>query len=168
MRLLATLFLAVLAFSAAPAVAEAKTPSVTLEGWFTGSSTATGRFTAINGVRRTFTVRLQGHWNGKVLTLREDFLFSDGTKDRKTWIFRKTGPGRYVGTREDVVGETEMTITGNVARFSYLVRLTGDPKEKPVRFHDRMEFRSDGTVLNTALVTKYGIPVARTVVEFSK
>lgn len=35
-----------------------------------------------------------------------------------------------------------------------------------VRFHDTMTLRGDGTVLNTAYVTKFGFPVAWTRVEF--
>ncbi len=55
---------------------------------------ATGSFSAINGVKRNFTVDLRGKWNGKTLTLREDFVFDDGERDTKTWRFTKIGEGR--------------------------------------------------------------------------
>ena len=43
-----------------------------------------------------------------------------------------------------------------------------DPANKAnkVRFHDKMVLQPDGTVLNTALVTKFGFPVAVTEVNF--
>jgi len=139
-----------------------------LERYFAGKTTATGHFGAINGTSRDFTVELTGRWKGQTLTLREDFRFDDGSRDTKTWRFVKTGPGRYQGTREDVIGETEIRVSGKVATFSYLVDLDPSEKQNIVRFHDRMRLRPDGTVLNTALVTKFLFPVARTRVAFSK
>ncbi|MDI7862628.1 DUF3833 domain-containing protein [Rhizobiaceae bacterium n13] len=140
----------------------------TLESFFAGKTQAQGSFSAINGVRRSFAVDLVGRWDGKTLKLREDFVFDDGTRDRKTWRFVKTGPSSYRGTREDVIGETNVRLSGNVARFTYVVYLDPARKKNKVRFHDTMTLRPDGTVLNNALVTKFGLPVAITRVEFAR
>jgi hypothetical protein len=101
----------------------AKAAELSLEGYFAGKTSAVGSFSAINGVKRQFTVELRGKWNGQTLTLVEDFVYSDGERDRKTWRFRKIAPNQYRGTREDVVGDTLVTIAGNSARFTYLVDL---------------------------------------------
>jgi hypothetical protein len=134
---------------------------------FIGKSIAKGKFSAINGVRRQFDVDLTGRWNGRVFTLREDFTFSDGERDTKTWRFTKTSPTTYEGTREDVVGKTLVKIDGRTARFTYLVYLDKQKTNK-VRFHDTMTLQADGTVKNTAFVTKFGFPVAITRVNFSR
>ncbi|MDQ0455502.1 DUF3833 family protein [Rhizobium paknamense] len=153
-----------LAASLSPALAR----DFTFEDYFTGKTVAEGRFSAINGVKRSFTVDLTGKWDGRLLILREDFRFDDGSRDTKTWRFVKTGPKTYVGTREDVVGQAPVTLTGDTARFSYLVYLSPETQGNKVRFHDKMVLRPDGSVLNTALVTKFGLPVAWTRVEFRK
>ena len=140
----------------------------TLERYFRGQTIARGSFRAINGVGRDFTVKLHGAWDGKTLSLKENFVFDDGTRDQKTWRFVKTGPGTYRGSREDVIGETSVRIDGNVARFTYLVYLDAERRKNRVRFHDTMTLRTDGTVLNTAWVTKFGFPVALTRVEFRR
>lgn len=163
-----SMFLALLLPVFMPASSVSAAKAFTLEGFFAGRSKATGSFSAINGVKRQFTVDLNGKWDGRMLTLREDFVFSDGTRDRKTWRFVKTGPLSYSGTREDVIGETRVTIQGNVARFNYLVYLDSAKQANKVRFYDKMVLRADGTVINTALVTKFGLPVAKTVVEFER
>lgn len=69
-----------------------------------GARVARGEFRSITGARRAFTAYLNGEWDGRTLTLVEDFVFDDGERDRKTWRLDRTGPGRYAGTREDVVG----------------------------------------------------------------
>ncbi|GAA2853015.1 uncharacterized protein DUF3833 [Aminobacter aminovorans] len=149
-------------------LAPAAAGDFTLEGYFAGKTSAVGSFSAINGVKRKFTVDLMGKWNGKTLTLVEDFAYDDGERDRKTWRFERVARGKYRGTREDVIGETLVTISGNTARFSYLVDLDASNKSNRVRFYDTMRLQDDGTVLNKALVTKFGLPVALTRVEFRR
>jgi hypothetical protein len=125
------------------------------------------RFGAINGTSRSFRVDLTGHVRGKVLTLREDFRYDDGERDTKTWVFTRTGPNTYSGTREDVLGETTVRLSGNTARFTYRVDLNPGGKPNIVRFHDKLVLKEDGTLRNTALVTKFLLPVARVKVNFA-
>jgi hypothetical protein len=164
-RILAGLFAAMTVFAAC-ATASAK--DFRLEDYFAGTTYARGQFSAITGVSRTFDVVLTGRWNGRRLKLIEDFAYADGEKDRKTWIFTRTGPNTYSGTREDVVGQTTVTITGDTARFAYDVYLDGKNRKMLVRFHDKMVLAGDGTMLNTAVVTKFGLPVGSTRVEFRR
>lgn len=148
----------------APAV-QAK--DLVLEEFFKGKTSAVGSFSAINGVKRTFTVALTGRVKGSMLTLREDFVYNDGERDTKTWRFTRTGPKTYSGTREDVIGTTTVRLSGNTARFTYLVDLDPGPKQNIVRFHDKLVLADDGkTLANTATVWKYILPVANVRVDF--
>lgn len=139
-----------------------------LEEFFKGTTHAYGKFSAINGKKREFRVLLNGKWNGKTLVLREDFFYSDGDKDVKTWRFTKTSPNSYVGTRGDVKGQTTVVIKGNTAKFSYTVDLDNGPKTNFVKFKDVLVLKNDGTMRNKARVSKYGIPVARVAVNFAR
>lgn len=158
--------LALLLF-AALATSPAHSADLRLEDFFKGKTYAYGSFGAITGLHRSFRVDLTGHVRGKVLTLREDFRYDDGERDTKTWIFTRTGPNTYSGTREDVLGETTVRLSGNTARFTYRVDLNPGGKPNIVRFHDKLELRDDGTLRNTALVTKFGLPIARVRVNFA-
>lgn len=151
------------AFAASPVHAA----DLRLEDFFKGKTYAYGSFGAITGLKRSFRVDLTGHVRGKVLTLREDFRYDDGERDTKTWIFTRTGPSTYSGTREDVLGETTVRLSGNTARFTYRVDLNPGGKPNIVRFHDKLVLRDDGTLRNTALVTKFGLPIARVRVNFA-
>lgn len=150
---------------AAPALAQ----DTVMERFFRGKTTATGSFSAINGVNRTFDVTLTGRVKGDTLSLREDFVYADGERDRKTWRFVRTGPQTYRGTREDVIGTTTVRVEGQTARFTYLVDLDPGPKQNIVRFYDKLVFARDGrTVANTATVWKSIFPVARVRVDFKR
>jgi Protein of unknown function (DUF3833) len=161
------LALAFITALAAPTAASAG--DFTLEGYFHGVTRAVGSFSAINGVKRGFAVRLKGRFNGHLLTLVEDFVYSDGVKARKTWRFTKKGPGLYTGTREDVIGATTVCISGNTAKFTYLVDIDDGPGQNIVRFYDTMTLSADGkTIKNRAVVTKFGLPVAKVRVDFAR
>jgi len=125
-----------------------------------GEHIARGEFRTITGVRRSFTARLNGSWDGSRLTLVEDFEFDDGERDRKTWQLDRTGPGTYSGTREDVVGTARGFQDGNVFRLEYDIVL---PSEKgtgrKVRFRDVLALADDDTVVNDATIGWLGFRV---------
>lgn len=149
--------------------AQAK-PTFALEEYFIGKTVAKGIFESkVAKSRREFDVYLTGTWDGKTLRLREDFVYADGEKDRKTWVFTKVEEGKYIGTREDVVGNTVLTISGNVARFSYDVMIPRKGK-KPIKVHfsDKMVLKPGGIVLNTARVSKFGLPIGKVAVNFAQ
>lgn len=140
-----------------------------LETFFEGRTEAKGTFRAITGLKREFDVVLHGRWDGRILVLREEFRFADGERDTKTWRFVKTGPNTYAGTREDVLGETKVTLAGNEAHFSYRVDLDPGEGRNVVRFFDKLELSPDGrTLLNRASVFKGLLPVASVRVEFRR
>lgn len=157
----AALFLAAPACATRPPTpAAASERAFVLERDLVGRSIARGEFRAITGTRRGFTAELNGAWDGETLTLVEDFAYDDGERDRKTWRLRRTAPGRFVGTREDVVGEAIGFQDGAVFRLEYDVILPSENgRGRKVRFRDVLALRSDGDILNNATVGWFGLRV---------
>lgn len=133
---------------------------IVLERDFPGRSYAKGTFTnRLTGATRGLTVVLDGRVRGDTLTLREAFSYSDGERDVKTWVFRRTGPGSYVGTREDVVGEAAISSEAGGVRLSYEVDLPTGSGPVRVRFEDVIERNPQGVIVNRAIVSKFGVPI---------
>ena len=121
---------------------------------------ARGEFRTITGVRRGFTAHLNGSWDGETLVLVEDFEFDDGERDRKTWRLRRIAPGRYLGTREDVVGEALGYQDGRAFRLEYNIVLPSENgRGRQVRFRDVMVLDGRGDVLNEATIGWFGVRV---------
>lgn len=93
------------------------------EDFFFGKTVAYGKFSAVNGVRRSFKVDLNGTWNGKTLRLVERFKFNDGGRETKVWTFTKTGNGKYIGKSAGMQGVANVQIKGNTARYAYTIFL---------------------------------------------
>lgn len=141
-----------------------------LEDFFVGRSVGRGAFKSwINRVDRAFTLHATGHFDGRALTLREDFHFDDGEKDSKTWTFTKIQDGVYKGVREGLVAPAEVRVLADKVTMAYILDL---PDEKGgsirLRFDDTLQLIAPGQVLNTARVTKFKIPVAAVSVTFVK
>src|SRR6056300_1130185 len=76
-----------------------------LEEFFDGQVIAYGQFQDILGnVSRRFVVNVSGTWDGKLLTLVEDFTYSDGTEEQRIWTLTKTGENTWTGDAAGVIG----------------------------------------------------------------
>jgi Protein of unknown function (DUF3833) len=145
-------------------------PPFTLEGFFTGRTVGTGAFTSqIAGVNRGLTVVTQGRWDGRTLTLREDFFFKDGEKDVKTWRFTRIAPGRYEGTREDVIGKADVRQVGNTVQLTYTADVRAkDGSVTRLDFADTIAPLDGRRVLNEAVVSKFGVPIGKVSLVFRR
>ena len=101
-----------------------KKPDLILEQYFLGKTVASGIFEdRFGNVRRQFTVDIDGTWDGKTLTLTEDFIFGDGETETRVWSIEKVAPASYVGTADDVIGLAKGIVSGNTLNWKYDMRL---------------------------------------------
>jgi hypothetical protein len=162
-----------LGLAALPLAACAATPAppgdagapITLVSAFQGRTTGRGHFRIwLTGEERRFTARLNGTVTGqsgaRTLTVVEDFAYDDGQKDRLTWVFRETGPGRWTGKREDTVGEATVIEEDGQIRLSYTADFKSPSGVNRLGFQDILYARPDGIIVNDAVVSKAGIAVA--------
>jgi Protein of unknown function (DUF3833) len=145
-------------------------PAFIMETFFKGRTVGKGAFTApIAGVNRPLTVITNGRWDGKTLTLREDFVFADGEKDVKTWRFTKIAPGVYEGTREDVIGKVDVRQVGNTVQLTYTADVRSkDGSVNRLDFADTIAPLDRKSVLNKAVVSKFGVPVGQIELIFTR
>lgn len=133
-----------------------------LEDALKGRTLGDGVFVnSFTGGETKFSVVIDGTWDGKVLTLVEDFTYSDGTQDRKTWRLTKTAEGVYAGSREDVIDTADVRQDGNGVRLDYYVTLSTGIGDIDVRFQDLLYLNADGSIANKAVVSKFGLRVGR-------
>lgn len=136
--------------------------TLVLEKALAGRTLGEGVFVnSFTGGETKFSVVIDGTWDGKVLTLVEDFAYDSGVKERKTWRLTKTAEGRYDGAREDVVGTASAYQDGAGVRLDYVVTLETGLGDIDVRFQDLLYLNSDGSIANKAVVSKWGLRVGR-------
>ncbi|MDP3419754.1 MAG: DUF3833 domain-containing protein [Thiobacillus sp.] len=152
-----------------PEVYRDQTPRLDLATYFNGPLTAWGYFADRSGeVKRRFTVRMTGEWQGNEGTLTEDFAWSDGTKSQRIWRITRIDAHRYVGRADDVKGTADGVAYGNALQWKYTLLLPVDGKTYEVQFDDWMYLMEDGVMLNKSEMRKFGFKLGEVVIAFRK
>jgi len=144
-------------------------PVLLLEEYFTGDTVAYGVFENRSGeVENQFKVYIKGTFEDNILTLDEDFIYLDGSKDKRIWKIKKLSDNRYEGTADGVVGLATGQASGNAFNWTYVFDLpVGDTSYK-IKFDDWMFLQEDGVLLNRAHMTKFGFNVGSVTLAFHK
>jgi len=146
-----------------------QTPALDLRTYFSGMVDAWGIFTDRNGkVVKRFTVEMKCQWQNDQGILDEDFVYSDGTKEKRVWRLTDKGNGTYVGTAGDVVGIAEGQTKGNAFNWRYTLALPVDGSILNVQMDDWMYLMNPRVMLNKARMTKLGVHLGDVTLSFTK
>jgi hypothetical protein len=144
-------------------------PVLDLQSYFNGTLDAYGVFTDRSGtVVKRFTVVMLCSWQGDEGVLDEDFLYSDGTRQKRIWRLKKLADGRYTGRADDVVGEAQGESRGNTFHWKYTLSLPVDGRVFDMQFDDWMYQMSDKVMLNKATMRKFGVRLGEVTLSFTK
>ena len=131
-----------------------------LEEFFDGALEAEGEFRDPFGrVRRTFNATVTGTRSGDEIRVHEKFRYHDGETDEREWLIEALGDGRYRGKANDVVGVTEGRVEGRRMEWSYPIDLPIRGRAWRLKFDDAFELNDPDELINTASVSKFGLPV---------
>ena len=143
-------------------------PVLDLKQYFNGVVDAWGIFTDRSGkVVKRFTVVMHCQWNGEQGVLDEDFVYSDGTKQKRIWKLQHLGNGRYSGQADDVIGIADGQTRGNAFNWRYTLALPEDSQVWHVQFDDWMYLLDDKVMLNKAVMSKFGIFLGEFTLSFT-
>lgn len=148
-------------------------PTLDLRQYFNGVLDAWGVFTDRQGkVVKRFTVVMNCQWRtselGDVGVLDEDFVYSDGTTQKRIWHLQHLGQGAYRGRADDVVGQAQGQTRGNTFRWGYTLALPVDGRVWHVDMDDWMFLMNDHVMLNKARMTKWGIHLGDVTLSFQR
>jgi hypothetical protein len=134
------------------------TPELRIERYFAGRTHAWGVFEDRFGtLRRSFTVAIDGQWDGRELVLDERFVYADGETDRRVWRIVRTAEGSYEGRADDVIGTAVGRSAGNALNWTYEMALKVGGDRWRVRFDDWMWLQPGDALINRANVYRWGL-----------
>lgn len=145
-----------------------------LEEFFTGDLVAHGQFQDVFGtVRRRFEVAIEGTWDGRTLTLTEDFIYEDGATEQRVWRLEKTGADTWVGTAAGVIGTAIGEERGDTFNWRYMIDLPvpsadGSIETLRVSFDDWMWLLTEDRLLNRAYMKRWGVDIGEVILVFER
>jgi Protein of unknown function (DUF3833) len=144
-------------------------PLFELTHFLEGQTTAWGVFEdRFRKLRRRFTVEMNGHWQDRVFLLEERFIYDTGEVETRTWRIVPSSGGRFSATCSDCVGEARGHCTNDSVHMSYRFRLMLDKRSMVVDFDDRMYRMTDGTAVNRATMSKWGVKLGELSLFFQR
>ncbi len=144
-------------------------PRLDVEQYFNGTLDAHGMFQDRSGaVIKRFVVVMRCSWQGDTGILDEDFVYADGSKQKRVWTLKKTGPGRFSATAPDVVGTAQGVVSGNSLRWNYVLALPVDGKIINVTMDDWMFLIDEKVMLNRTAMSKYGVNLGNVTLSFTR
>ena len=136
--------------------------------FFTGHTHSWGVLENRSGApTATLTTDGVGEVEGGVLHMHQVIAFSDGRTQHRDWQLRRTGPGRYEATANDMVGTAEGEAAGRAFHWRFTVALAAGDPLKNVAFEQWMYLMEDGSLVNRTTVAKLGIILAEVTEQFT-
>jgi hypothetical protein len=143
-----------------PLTTQAQSRSFDLFKYFDKDVYAWGLFEARFGsLKREFSVLIRGGIEGEELVLREYFNYTDGETQQRTWRITQTGKNTYEGRAADVKGIATGTVKENVLTWKYTLELETGDRNIVVALDDKMYLQQDGSMINRASMSKWGVNV---------
>ena len=144
-------------------------PKIKIEEYFLGNVKAWGIFQGRSGkVKRQFTAKMNGSFDGQDFILNEDFSWNDGEKQKRTWKIEKLDENNYKGSAPDVVGNASGFQYGSAFKFEYDLLVPFKSKNIKVSFDDWIFKQDEKVAINRATLTKFGFKVGELTVFFLK
>jgi hypothetical protein len=156
---------------AGPSLADHATqlPRFDFRGYFDGTVLAHGLVIDRGGrTLRRFVVTMRCSWAGDDGTLDEAFVYDDGERQQRVWRVRREADGAWTGSAGDVVGRASGRESGSAFNWRYTLQLPVRGRTWDIDFDDWMFRIDERTVLNKAVMSKFGVRVGEIVLSFHK
>ena len=146
-----------------------ETPPLDLRDYLEGPLTASGVFIGLSGhVQRRFTMEMMGRWSGGHGRIEERFRYDDGETGSRCWEMAVGEDGTLTATASDVLGAAKGAQSGNTAAMRYRLRVPRKAGEIVVGMEDWFYLIDDGTLINRARMSKFGLKVGEIVACFRR
>ena len=144
-------------------------PRLDIREFFDGNLSAHGIVKNRSGeVIRYFNASIIASWEDGVGKLDETFYFDDGEEQKRIWILQPDGSGELTGTAGDVIGSTQLEVSGNSLFMNYMLRVAYDDGTLVLNIDDRMYRVSDRVVINESTMSKWGFEVGNIILVIEK
>lgn len=146
-----------------------ESPRLDVTRYFNGTIDGHGMFQDRAGkVLKRFVVVMQASWQGEDGILDEDFVYADGTRQKRVWKLHRTGPGTLSATAGDVVGTALGEVAGNALHWNYVLALPVDGKVVNVTMDDWMFLIDERVLLNRTAMSKFGVSLGSVTLSMTR
>lgn len=109
---------------------------------------------------KRFDIDMLGEWKGNKGTLKEHFVYYDGSTQDRVWNIQKQDHDSFIGQASDIIGNATGRSVGSSIQWAYVMQVPVGDKTYNMTFDDWMYMMNDDTVINRSAMKKFGIRFA--------
>lgn len=148
---------------------QANSPKLDIRQYLNGNLEAQGILQDRSGkVIKSFTVKMRGTWQGNSGKLEEDFVFSDGKTDHRTWKIEMIDDNNFTASAHDTQGSAKGEQYGNAMKMDYVLKIPVDEKTYDIRIVDWIYLIDKTNAINVSRMSKFGFTVGKLTIAFKK
>jgi hypothetical protein len=117
---------------------------------------------------KSFYVTMVGTWDKNNGKLEENFVFSDGKKDQRTWEISFSDDNNFTAKAHDTVGIATGQQYGNAFKMDYILKIDVEGKKYDIKLVDWIYLVDEKTAINVSKMTKFGFDVGTLTISFKK
>ena len=152
-----------------PKIYQANSPKLDIRKYLNGKLEAHGILQDRSGkLVKSFSVKMEGKWQGNEGTLEEHFIFSDGKKDRRIWKIKFIDDNNFTAQAHDTVGMAKGQQYGNSLKMDYILTIDVDGKKYDIRLVDWIFLLDKKNAINVTRMSKFGFTVGKLTISFKK
>ena len=102
------------------------------------------------------------------LDMQQRLTFGDGSSQQREWRMRRTAPGQFEVTANDVVGIGHGEAAGRAFHLRWVLATEPGVPLRNVLLNQWMYLMGDGALVNRTLVSKLGVTLAEVTEQFER
>jgi hypothetical protein len=102
------------------------------------------------------------------LNMRQTLTEADGSVTHRDWHLRRTAPGRFEATANDMAGTAQGEAEGRAFHWTWVWQMSPRIPFESVTMSQWMYLMPDGTMMNRTVISKFGVTVAEVSEQFSR
>jgi hypothetical protein len=118
-------------------------------------------------ILNTQTIKISGKWEDNKGVVQQNFVFADGTKDSRTWLFTVNADGTFDAIGHNVAGPSQGKQFGNAAQMVYSLLTSQNGVKQETKFVDKTYLVDDKSAILISRFRKSGAS-GKTIVSLKK
>ena len=119
-------------------------------------------------VRQKISVEMEGSWEGQTFRLDEQFRYHDGNSEQRNWSVLFQDPNHFTAACPELKKPAVGHCDDQEVRMNYTYPVPINGRTISLDFDDRMYRISHDTMLERAVMKKFGITFAEIILAFRK
>ena len=144
-------------------------PQLNFFEFFTGKVEAKGHLIQYYPKKKVKNLLIS--FEGKVTKnklLIKEYYSENNVNINRSWLFDQIDENDYIGTEQSVVGEVKVNSKDNYLNMNYIFKIVFWNFNLNIKIIDDMYLINKKEIINTTLVSKYNISLARSFLLYKK